>query len=258
MADVDAAMGSNAIYRVSGRRLMFSSMAIDAVAGAFVVLLIMLAANSSMLTIYHPGMADGSDVTSPVWRLHAPMWFMIAMVPFLYMLVFYRRGIIAILYGIYAIFVIVVTAIYQIVLIVDWGECADKLWCACVDDYSVVGGMLTMDYCDPSDPGRASRHFVTHFWIQLILWLLCWVLAGLSVFVHIQYQYRNRAEEYNNANRPGDYMPVGEELGAGSTPPTSPEPNGAPVASGQSDKRGSTKPHLLAVKPETYQYDKRL
>jgi hypothetical protein len=185
MSATDIAAGDDAIYRVSGRRITFTSIIIDVIAVVYTALAATLYFNIIRMNVYQPAMMDPWWTWTPYWRVFGPGILMFTPT-FLYLLVFYKRAIFMAAYlGMTVIFMLF-SGVCFIFLIVDWVDCENQLWCACVTDYTVTGGSITMTYCDPSDASNASDVFIVHFFVLLAMIILSGVKAALATYIHFQ------------------------------------------------------------------------
>lgn len=211
MSAADIAAGDDAIYRVSGRRITFTAITIDVLAVVYTLLSATFYFNIIRLTVYHPAMMDPWWTWTPYWRVFGPGVLMFLPV-FLYMLVFYKRAALMALYLGMTIVFLLFCGVCFIWLIIDWTDCENQLWCACVKDYTVIAGSLTMTYCDATDPSDPSDPFLVNFFVLLALMILAGVKAGLGTYIHFQYYYRNEAYNANNPYRTLAYNTVQSEM----------------------------------------------
>ena len=71
MSAAEVAAGDDAIYRVSGRRIMMSSILLDVIAVAYTVLTVAIYFNIIRLNVYQPAMMDPWWTWTPYWRVCA-------------------------------------------------------------------------------------------------------------------------------------------------------------------------------------------
>lgn len=146
---------------------------------------------------------------APYWRVFSPGLFLGILPTFLYLLVFYRRAFLLIGFCVMAGLFIAFALVCQIFLIVDWNQCGDTLWCPCVTDWTVVGGVVTMTFCTTAS-NQASQ-FIAHFFLQLSMIGTAGLMILTSVWIFFQYYYRNEAYEANNPRRNIAYSNINNE-----------------------------------------------
>lgn len=212
MSAAEVAAGDDAIYRVSGRRIMMSSILLDVIAVAYTVLTVAIYFNIIRLNVYQPAMMDPWWTWTPYWRVYGPVGFLMCLPTFLYLLVFYRRAALMALYLVMTVLFIVFGGICFGWLIADWVDCKNTLWCPCLTDWNIVGGMITMTYCDSAHQDRASPVFLAHFFMFLGELILAGVMAGIATWIHFQYYYRNEAYNVNNQYRTLAYTGIASEM----------------------------------------------
>jgi hypothetical protein len=213
MSAADISAGDDAIFRVSGRRIMFSAILIDAMMVAYTLVSAVFYFNIIRLPVYHPAMmqpwTNGWDSWQPYWRVFGPGALMF-LPTFLYLLVFYRRAALMALYLVISILFIVFSLVCWVWLMVDWGRCDQLLWCPCITDYTVTGGMVTMTYCTPDVDNDgdhdASAVFIINFFTLATLIGLAIGSCVVSTWIHFQYYYRNDAYNNNNPYRTIAYV----------------------------------------------------
>lgn len=212
MSDSSAA-DDDTIYRVSGRRIMFSSIALDLIAVAHTILSVAFLANLIRLNVYQPQMMQPWWTWAPYWRVFMAPIFLTAIPTFLYLLVFYRRAPLLVAFCVMSGLLLGFAFVCWIFLWVDWNQCDKTLWCPCLTDWSVVAGVVTMTFC--TDGSNQSTVFITHVFLFLGLMLFVGAEIAMSVWIHFQYYFRNEAYEANNPRRNIGYSTINSEATEG-------------------------------------------
>ena len=195
----DIAYGDDIITRTTGRRITIASVLIDLLTGVFTVLWAAYFMNMIRLNVYQPQMM-GMNVWSPYWRVFSP-GLIITLVYFLYVLVFYKRAPLLILFLVLGGLSVIMGGIFIGFLIKDWKECSTTLWCPCLTSWGHANGLLTMTYCDSSNTSAPSGVFLFNFWALLALLIIIVVLCIIAIWIFFQYAARNALYDENNPNR---------------------------------------------------------
>lgn len=180
-----SASDDDAIFRVSGRRIMFSAIALDIVAGVHTAIFIVLLCNLIRLPVYHPSMMH-PNVWAPYWRVHMPNILLGCLPYFMYLLVFYRRAALLVIFLILCGAFVAFGIVTHIFLWIDWNSCDTTLWCPCITGYTVAGAppAITMTFCTTGDD--QSSEFIAHVFLNMGLILMSAVLGVISTWIHFQ------------------------------------------------------------------------
>ena len=198
----DQRVGMTTAFRTVSKTITWTALLLDAFTSVYTVLMLALTFNLFRMPVYHPGQMRPwqAFITQPYWRIFAPVALLWVTPIFLQMLVFYPYGIALVGFLILTVPGLVFGWIGWFWMVVDdWKNCSERLWCACITDYTVTAGVIIPTYC-PTGSGETGV-FVAQVFLWLAVLLVCMGMAFFSFFLHSEYAVDNAAYEANNANR---------------------------------------------------------
>jgi len=211
----DQAIALNTSFRTISKTMTWTAIFLDLVGLTLTAILLCLTFNIFRLPVYHPTqMRPWKDWTA-YWRVFSPIPFLWVVPVALFMLPFYPSGIALIIFLVLCAPALIMTLISVFwMMIQDWKHCSETLWCACITDYQVVGGVVTMTYCG-TGAGTGTGPFIADIFLK---WgaIIMVVVAGIfSLLFHNSYADEGSVYEGSNTNR----MLINEENMAGPSVP---------------------------------------
>lgn len=197
ISDDAALMDQNLILRAAGRKLDFWGLAIDGFMWLYGITAFITCLFAYSLAFWQLGHSWTWDFV----RLFTPALLGIFLILGLYVLVFYKRFFLLLVF----LGMLAVIWLYQVFClgwtgIADWasGHCKDTLWCANIHTFDDVGGLIVLG---PRDNSNARLEFKCYFFFLLAMILEEPVIGALAFFVHYVYINRNIALNVNNRGR---------------------------------------------------------